>query len=139
LWHAPVIPSYSGKHKIEELRSRSVLVKRETPPPKVTRAKRAGCMAQAVEHLPHKHNVLNLNPSTAKKWLVMSWMYRDVRGRAKTTTKVYFVYQYRVAVLIQQVITDHHLPPSTFQMLWISVNRRNKTPCILFIFKKHNK
>jgi hypothetical protein len=43
------------------------LFKKLDPISKITRAKRAGGVAQAVEPLPSKHEALNSSPSTTKK------------------------------------------------------------------------
>jgi hypothetical protein len=47
------------------------LNKKQDPISKVTRVKRAGGMAQAVEPLPHKCKTLSSNPSIAKKVKVL--------------------------------------------------------------------
>jgi hypothetical protein len=39
----------------------------QDPISKITRAKKTGSMAQAVEHLPKKHKALSLNSSDANK------------------------------------------------------------------------
>jgi hypothetical protein len=46
------------------------LGKKQDPLSKITRSKRAGGAAQAVESLPSKYKALNLNPSTAKKFFL---------------------------------------------------------------------
>jgi hypothetical protein len=43
------------------------LGKNEDPVSKITRAKKAGCMAHIVEHLPSKCKTLSSNHSTTKK------------------------------------------------------------------------
>jgi hypothetical protein len=43
------------------------LGKKQDPISKITRAKRAGGMAQGVEHTSQKHEALSFKPSTAKK------------------------------------------------------------------------
>jgi hypothetical protein len=43
------------------------LGKRQALTSKITKAKRAGGMAQVIEYLPSKHKTLNSNPSTQKK------------------------------------------------------------------------
>jgi hypothetical protein len=57
-------PSYSRKHKTGDLWSRLASAKSKTLSPKITRAKRAGGMAQAVEHLSSKCQALSSNTST---------------------------------------------------------------------------
>jgi hypothetical protein len=61
-------PSYPEKHKIERQWS-SQPGQKERPPPisKITRARRAGGVTQAVARLPSKCEALSSNPSTAKK------------------------------------------------------------------------
>jgi hypothetical protein len=46
---------------------RSVWAKKLDPIRKITKAKRAGGMAQMVEHLPSKSEALNSNPSSASQ------------------------------------------------------------------------
>jgi hypothetical protein len=41
--------------------------KNEGPIPKINKAKRAGSMAEVVDHLPSKHDTLNPNQSTIKR------------------------------------------------------------------------
>jgi hypothetical protein len=45
----------------------SWLGKKQDPISKITRAKRAGGVVQAVEYLPNKHKALTSNPNTVKK------------------------------------------------------------------------
>jgi hypothetical protein len=51
--------------------------KMQDPIWKITKAKRTRGVAQALEHLPSKHEDLRLDPSTAKKNLLS--YYRDAR------------------------------------------------------------
>jgi hypothetical protein len=54
-------------HKIGGLWPRSAWAKKRDPISKLTRAKRAGIMAQVVQYLPGKCEVLNSNPQYLKK------------------------------------------------------------------------
>jgi hypothetical protein len=63
-------PSYGRKHKIGGPGPRPDWAKSETPISKITRAERAGGMAEVEEHLPGKLKAPSSNPSTAKKYQV---------------------------------------------------------------------
>jgi hypothetical protein len=53
--------------------------------------KRAGGMAQAIEHLPGKHKALNSNPSTAKK--------KKTRGKTLQDIGIYFLNKNQIAII----------------------------------------
>jgi hypothetical protein len=53
--------------KIGELRSRPAWAKSKTLFSKRTRVKRAGGMAQGIEHLPSEYKALSSNPKTKKE------------------------------------------------------------------------
>jgi hypothetical protein len=55
-------PSYSGEVNIGESQSRPAWVKKQDHTSKITRAKRAGGMVQAAEHLHSKCEILNFKP-----------------------------------------------------------------------------
>jgi hypothetical protein len=56
----------SGSEKLKLRGTQASLGKKQDPISKITRAKSAGGVVQAVEGLPSKHKALHLNPSTAK-------------------------------------------------------------------------
>jgi hypothetical protein len=55
-------PSYGRKPKIRGSLSKPAWAKSETLISKITRGNKAGGMAQAVEHLPSKHEAFNSDP-----------------------------------------------------------------------------
>jgi hypothetical protein len=63
-WFAPVIPATAENHKIG-LQLRLAWTEKQDPILKITRAKRAGGVAQVVEYLPTKCESLISKPSTA--------------------------------------------------------------------------
>jgi hypothetical protein len=60
-------PSYDGRLEIGGPWSRPAWAKSETLYSKITKAKRAGGVAQAAEYLPHKCQALSTNPTITKK------------------------------------------------------------------------
>jgi hypothetical protein len=64
-WHT-CHPSNHGNFKIGESRLWLLWAKRETLSPKITRVKRTGGLAEAVECLPHNCKALSSNPNTTK-------------------------------------------------------------------------
>jgi hypothetical protein len=62
-----VHPNYNEKPKIGGLWSRTAWAIKQDPISKITRVKRAGGIAEAVESLPSKWESLSSNSRTAKK------------------------------------------------------------------------
>jgi hypothetical protein len=60
--HTPVTPTIGSWSRQPGQKARPYLKTKQK-----NRAKRAGGLAQTVEHLPHKHKTLSSNPNTVKK------------------------------------------------------------------------
>jgi hypothetical protein len=72
-----LLPQQQQEAQSKRIMVQTGLGKKWGPISKTARARRAGGVAQAIEHLPSKHEATNSNPSIAKKIKVNYKIYKS--------------------------------------------------------------